>query len=772
MGFFYLNGCNLFSPALVTCSNSLFKPQNMRQFLLSVCVTAFFALPGFSQETKPITDTTAKDTILPFQSQDLKEVKVVARKKMVEQKIDRTVINVDAAISNAGTNALEVLEKSPGVQVDKDGNISLKGKQGVMVMIDGRPSYLSGQELANLLRGMESSQVEQIEIMTNPPAKYDAAGNSGVINIKTKKNKMKGFNGNFTVGATQGKYFKTNENLSLNYRNGKVNLFSNLSYGLSYNYNQLDIYRRYKNDDETTRAIFEQSSLMKNDRTNRNVKIGMDYYLTKKTTLGFVASGFSNPSNANGFNKSFLKNANSVVDSIVETNSIYKDKWNSGSLNLNVRHTYDSTGKELTADVDMIVYDVTNMQKLSNVSYNPIMVKQFEDNLLGDLPMQINIYSAKMDYSKPLKNGKFETGWKSSYVVTDSKANYYNLFDNESRPDYSKTNFFRYKENINAAYVNYNRKLGKKVEMQTGLRFENTNYNGFQHGNPMRQDSSFNKSYNGLFPTVYISYAADKNNQLGLSVGRRIERPRYEDLNPFQFFIDKYTYGRGNPYLKPQYSNNIELIHTFKGFLTTTLNYGYTKNMFADVFDQEGDYATVVKIGNIGKRQTAGIAVNAQVPFAKWLNSNFYVNYNYNKLEGELVGENFSIQAGNVTMNMNNQFNFGKGWNAELSGWLRTKGIEGQIITYPMGALTAGIGKQVLEGKGTVKFSVRDIFFTQPAKGDINFQSTEAKFRSKWDSRQANITFSYRFGKPMKGNVPQRRSSGPEEQNRVKGGGN
>lgn len=744
----------------------------MRPAILSVVFSTLITLQGFSQEIKPTTDTATTDTILPFQSQNLKEVKVIAKKRMIEQKIDKTVINVDAAISNAGTTALDVLEKSPGVLVDKDGNISLKGKQGVMVMIDGRPSYLSGPELANLLRGMESSQLEQIEIMTNPPAKYDAAGNSGVINIKTKKNKMKGFNGSITAGASQGSYFRTNENLSLNYRTSKINLFSNLSYSKNDGYNQLDIYRRYKNEDESTRAIFEQVSFMRNKRQNRNMKIGLDYYLTKKTTLGIVASGFSNPSQQKGFNKSFLMDASSKVDSIVESRSIFNDKWTSGSLNLNMRHSYDSTGRELTADVDVIVYDVSNDQSFSNISYDPLMVKQFEDRLTGDLPMQITIYSAKMDYVRPLKNGKIEAGWKASYVENDSKAKYYNIVDGKEAADYSKTNFFRYRENINAAYINFNRKLGKKLEMQTGLRFENTNYDGLQYGNPIRTDSSFSKSYNGLFPTVYLGYAANKDNQMGLSLGRRIDRPRYEDLNPFLFFIDKYTYGRGNPYLKPQYSNNIELTHTYKGFLTTTLNYSYTKNMFADIFDQEGEYATLVTQGNIGKRQNAGISVSAQVPVAKWMNTNLYANYNYNKLEGQLVGEEFEVEAGNVVLNMNNQFTFQKGWSAEVSGWMRTKGIEGQIMTYPMGALTTGVSKQVLEGKGSVKFMVRDIFFTQPAKGNINFKTTEAKFRSKWDSRQANITFTYRFGKPLKGNVPQRRERSPEEQNRVKGGGN
>jgi iron complex outermembrane recepter protein len=324
-------------------------------------------------------------------SKDLKAVTVVARKPMIEQKIDRMVVNVDAAISNVGTTALEVLEKSPGVMVDKDGNISLKGKQGVLVMLDGRPTYLTGPELANMLKGMQSSQLESIEIMTNPPAKYDAAGNSGVINIKTKKNKVKGFNGSFTLGVGQGAYFKTNESLNINYRNNKVNLFGSYSFGWTNGFQELNIYRRFKDENDHTRAIFEQVSLMKNNRLNNNLKIGMDYYLTKKTTLGVVISGFSNPENNKGTNTSFLKNPSSEVDSIVTAISSFKESWKNGSVNLNVRHQYDSTGREITADIDYIRYDASNIQDFINTTYSPSWIKRYDELLKGDLRLHLSI---------------------------------------------------------------------------------------------------------------------------------------------------------------------------------------------------------------------------------------------------------------------------------------------------------------------------------------------------------------------------------------------
>ncbi len=360
---------------------------------------------------------------------------------------------------------------------------------------------------------------------------------------------------------------------------------------------------------------------------------------------------------------------------------------------------------------------------------------------------------------------------KTSYVNTDNEANYYNLIGTEWETDYLKTNRFQYKENINAAYVNLSKQY-KKLGVQAGLRFENTNYKGHQLGNSQKPDSAFSNNYNSLFPSVFLSYSVNEKNQLGFNIGRRIDRPAYQDLNPFLFFLDNYTYESGNPFLRPQYSTNIELSHTYKGFLNTTLNYSRTKNFFTETFEQL-DHATVVRNGNIGVRQNAGISISAQVQPKKWWSASLYGNYNYNNFKGELYGELIHVKASNVLFNVNNQFKFNKSWGAELSGFYRTKGIEGQIAIEPMGQMSAGISKQVMNGKGSVRLNVRDIFYTNSVKGSINFQSTQATFENKRDSRVAGISFTYRFGKPIKGPQNNRKKGGADdEQNRVKVGGN
>jgi hypothetical protein len=631
---------------------------------------------------------------------NLKEVVVSSKRQLIERKIDKTVINVDAAISNEGTTALEVLEKSPGVTVDKDGNISLKGKQGVMVMLDGKPSYLSGQELANLLKSMPSNNLDQIEIMTNPSAKYDAAGNSGIINIKTKKNKQKGFNGSANLSFGQGVNEKTNNSVNLNYRNGKFNVFGSLSGNYRRDFQQLDIKRKYKNADNSLNAIFEQTSNEMRYNNNYNVKIGADFYASKKTTFGVVLTGFTTPFHQTGKNTSYLKSSSGLIDSIVASASSETSSWKNGAINFNYRHQYDSTGRELTADLDYLTYDSHKDQNFSNTSYTPDWVMKNNDLLVGELPSLINIYSGKIDYTHPLKNGlKIETGLKTSFVETDNTAGYYNIIGNAKIVDYDKTNQFVYKENINAAYLNMNKQI-KKWGLQAGLRLENTNYNGHQFGNPQRADSAFKRGYTGLFPTMYISYNASDKNQFGFSYGRRINRPNYEDLNPFMFLLDKYTYGSGNPFLKPSYAHTFELSHTYNQFLTTTVNYSNTKDLFAEIFEQKG-YATIIKQGNFGTVNSASISISAQKPVVKWWTAIVYTEYNYSDYKGFLNGDNVHIKAGNFLVNVSNQFKFSKGWSAELSGFYRTKGIEGQILIQPMGQLNAGVQKQVLKNKGT-----------------------------------------------------------------------
>ena len=740
-----------------------------------VSVTAVGHQKGYSESF----EITAEKNLISLktielipQSKSLSAVTVISKKPLVEQKIDRTIINVEAAVTNVGSTALEVLEKSPGISVDKDGNISLKGKDGVIVLIDGRQTYLGGADLANLLRSMNANQLDQIEIMTNPPAKYDAAGNSGIINIKTKKNKQLGYNGSLSLGYGQGRYPKFNEGLNFNYRVNKINFFGNLSHNYGKSYNVLTIQRNFRDKDtKELLSHFDQIARMRNENNSANAKLGLDYFAGKNTTFGIVLTGFSSQRDNSNRNVTDIFNSTGNLDKETRAISTARQNWKNFSTNLNFRQVLDTSGKELTADLDYITYDSKNHSSMINSDFDGSgSFIDKPDTLLGALPQNIYIYSGRMDYLQPLKKGaRFEAGIKSSFVKTDNNAVYDSIQNGATVHDLNRSNYFIYEENINAAYVNLNKPINKKWGAQLGLRVENTN----AKGNQVTTGEKFNRHYTQLFPTAYIQYTKDEKNSFVLNYGRRIRRPDYQRLNPFINFLDRYTYQQGNPNLKPQFSHNIELSHTYKGSYTTTLNYTRTTDIIQQVIEQnEAKNETFVKQANIAKQRQLGISVNAATPIAKWWKSNIYVNVFNNRFEGIVNNTFVSIEATTLMLNGSQQFQFAKTWSAELSGFFRTQGIEGVIHAKPFGMVSGGFNKQIMKGKGTIRLNVRDIFKTQHFRGESKYSNIDAAFQERGDSRVVNLGFTYRFNKG-KINNPKKRTNGSanDEQSRV-GAGN
>ena len=701
---------------------------------------------------------------------ELQGVTVTVKKPFVEQKLDRTIVNVDAVASNTGLTVLDVLEKAPGITVDKDGNISLKGKSGVMVLMDGKPTYLGGQDLVNLLKSMPSNQLEQLEIMTNPPAKYDAAGNSGIINLKTKKNKARGYNGSVTMGFGQGVYPKANSSVNMNYRSGKWNLFGNYGYNYNKGFQSITLLRNFRDINTLNLvSVFEQNSHQIRENTFQSLKLGADFYMSKNTTLGVVFNGFTNPGTENNENNTYIKNSIGVLDTRNAGVNTIKRKMDNASANFNLRHEFDSTGTELTFDMDYVGYTTTNNQMFNNYFFDKNDVKKQPDELLkSGLPQDIKIYSAKSDFIKPInKTTKLEAGLKTSFVSTDNDALYQNWLNNAWQTDLGRTNHFIYKENINAAYVNASKEFSKKWSAQLGLRLENT----IAKGNQVTDGTTFERNYTQLFPTAYIGYNLNEKNQFVLNYGRRIERPDYEDLNPFYNFLDKYTYQVGNPYLRPQFTNAVELSHTYGGFLTTTLNYSFTKDIMTEIVEQiDSTNTTFVKQSNIATQKNIGISINAGIPIAKWWRSNVYTNVFYNDYEGIINKGAIRVNATSWNININNQFTFKNGWGADVSGNYMSPNIRGVLAAKGMGVVNLGISKLVMKKMGTLKLGIRDPFYIQQFHGYSKYQNVDIDFRSRRDSRVLNLSFSYRFGKPIKG-LKQRKTGGAgDEQSRVKSG--
>lgn len=707
-------------------------------------------------------------TIQLVSSARLRDVVVTSQKQYMEQKIDKTVINIDASPANTGLSAYEVLEKTPGVSIDKDGNISLKGKQGVVVMIDDKPTYLSATDLANFLKNLPSSSLEQIELMTQPSAKYDAAGNSGIINFKTKKSKTVGFNTSVTIGTGMGKYPKTNESINLNYRTGKVNLFANYSYCYNKRFHTLDLTRNFRDNTGEIESKFEQTANMLSSRQSHYLKTGLDYYVSKKTTIGFSVNGNFNPGKQSNDNVTNIMDADNNLQTQTFTNSNISDKWTNYGANINFTSKLDSAGQEISGSLDYIYYKTLSDQMFVSSFYNDNATKIGNDETLrGHLPGMIHIYSGKVDYSLPLKHDtKLEAGIKSSYVETDNNAQYDSLLNNEWVEDSGRSNHFVYKENINAAYINVSKQLDKKWSAQVGLRLENT----VSTGNQLTTGQTFKRNYTQLFPTAYVSYAMNDKNQFSLNYGRRIERPDYEDMNPFYYFLDKYTYQVGNPYLKPQFSHNIELSHTYKNMVTTTLGYAIINDMISEQLEQvDSTHTTYVTKANLANQHSLTLSVSAGIPITKWWRVNAYMQGAYNSFEGFINTGLIKVHGPSFSTNIQNQFTLPKGWSMELSGYYNSKAVYGTIVGLGQGSMNFAVSKKVLKDKGIIKLNFRDFAGLQQWNGYSRYQNIDVNIHNKWESRVVNISFTYRLSKGKQAEQRRINNSAGEEQSRIKG---
>ncbi|HET7897920.1 MAG TPA: hypothetical protein VFL47_09630, partial [Flavisolibacter sp.] len=356
---------------------------------------------------------------LPPANGTLNNITISARKAFIETRPGKTVVNMDAGISTAGTTVLEALQKLPGITVDKDGNLSLKGKAGVTVLVDGRQTFLDAAQLSNLLAGMNASQLSQVEIMEQPSAEFDAAGSAGIINLKLKKNTQKGFNGSITTSYAQGFYPKNNHNLQLNFRSGAFNWFLNDGVNNYQSFTRIEALRTYfQSDGVTVNSVLEQPSFLKGNGFTHNLRTGVDYTLSPKTTIGLVLNGLSLSRKGAGNNTALWLNASRQTDSLIQTQSRTSNHWKNGGLNLNLRHAF-TPKSDLSIDADLIGYRISGDQFFQNNGRQPVV---YTETSRADLPSTIQIFSAKADYTEQGQSLTLKAGAKTSRIKTDNLA--------------------------------------------------------------------------------------------------------------------------------------------------------------------------------------------------------------------------------------------------------------------------------------------------------------------------------------------------------------
>ena len=741
----------------------LFENTAMNRFFVRVSQV------GYQRFSSPIFVLSAENPNINLRSislvqdaKNLNEVTVRTTKPFIERQLDKTVVNVENSIVSAGSNALEVLERSPGVVVDQNDNISLKGKQGVIVMLNGKPSVIASQDLANYLRGLPANTLEKIEIITNPSAKYDAAGNAGILNLVMKKDQRYGTNGTVNLSYGQGVYAKTAEGMTFNHRNKKVNVFGNYNFAYRKAFSHLVLDRRFYNNNALV-GVYDQDNFITFPFKNHTARIGADYNLSKKTVVGVVFNGVSNRFNPTGDTRTeVLNEAQQLVRYDLNSNRS-KENWFNYTANANLKHTFDSTGRELNVDFDYAHYGNHTDQRFTT-DYVDANDKKLLPSyiLLGDILGKLDIKSVKADYTHPLKKkAKLEMGIKSSFVRADNDLKYYNASNEKPVFDPSQSNHFIYDENINAAYVNYAKQF-EKINFQLGLRAEQTNIKG----NQLATNVTFDSSYTRLFPSAFINYKYSKKHEWGLSVSRRLDRPSYRQLNPFRFFINNSTYSEGNPYLQPQFTYSFELSYTFKQQITTTLTYSRTNNNITEVImPAEGqDKITVQTNRNLTEFEFWGVNISAPIQVTKWWNSTNNFNTYYGLYKGKVA--NTPLHNGKVNFNINssNSFVLGKkGYVAELTAVYRSRELYGFMDVLPTGQLSIGIQKSFWQRQGSLKLNATDLFYTSIGRATVTFRDYVEKFRVNRETRIVTLAFTYRFGN-TKVAAGRRRISGVEEE--------
>lgn len=756
-----------------TEANGLFEFTNLKSDSFKVVVTQL-GFKKYSSDVIVLTETQSDIVLKPIQllvgGKNLEEVSVVTKVPFVERKADRTIVNPDALISSAGASVLDVLAKSPGVMVDQNGNIKLKGKSGVLILIDDKPTYLTGTELENYLRSIPASSVKQFELMPNPPAHYEAAGNSGIINIRTKKNRLKGINGSFSLNYAQGRYARSNDNFQLNYTTKKFSIFSNLSYALTNRFQDLTIYRRNKNADLSTKSVFTQRTYIKVGSTAYSGRIGMDYYLTPKTTIGVSVKGLYNPSAVDKYNYASLLDSTLQLNSIVIADNKDRNTFTNGTYNLNLRHQLDSLGSSITFDADYVAYTTDLRQTFKNFVESPTGAIIYADEQTGKSPLSISIYAFKSDYTKPIdQTSKLDAGIKSGFTQTNNKAEYLKTYKGFTYINYDFSNQFLYNEWINAAYINYTKSF-PRIDFQGGLRFESTSLEGTQLGNPVIASSKFNRDYHNLFPTLYVTYKLDSaaNNNLTFSYGRRIDRAFYKDLNPFVSPLDQFTLYSGNPFLRPTFANNASLAYSYKTFFTTTFTYSKMIDKIQETIQMNSGFY-FSQPGNIGSSELYNFSFESTLPIKKWLTTTLYSELVYAEYRSKLYTETLNSKGTYWYININNSIQLKKGWSAEISGEYLSNLIDSQFEFGDYGHGTLGVQKRILKDKGSIKVSLSDVFNSIRIRGTINnLRLTDANWKSALDMQVASFTFNYRFGKNTNAK-PRHNTNGSEsEQKRVK----
>jgi len=685
-------------------------------------------------------------------AKQLSEVSIVSQKPFVERKADKTVLNVESNVTAAGNSVLELLEKAPGVTIDRQTEqIKLNNKAGITIMVDGKTNFLSGADLTTLLSNMTSDQVATIELITNPSSKYDAAGNAGIINIKLKRNKSFGTNGSISANTGMGSVkngpsglLRNSANLNLNHRVDKWNIFGNAGFNKRESFNQTLLDRTANIGNTLTK--FDQSFNREQNGTGYTGKLGADYYVSEKTVIGLMVDVGTIDNRAAGMSNSNINEYQQNIHtlSFVNQNSGNQSKFNNITSNLNLKHDLTKKDASLTFDLDYAGYSMDRNENFDARYLDANQNQTSVSNLRNIVDAKIDVLAAKTDFTWPFsKTLKFESGLKSSIVKTNNDFVSEQLNNEQWSDALGRSNLFNYKENINAAYANLS-KNWEKWQVQLGLRAEHTH----SKGHSITSNKLVNRNYVSLFPSIFIKQELNKNNSLNYSYSRRIDRPSYQQLNPFVLYLDPYTIDSGNPYLNAQFTDNFEIGYSFKE-ISLSFNYANVRGMITQV-SRQNDITKQIEVQrqNFGKANLYNANLYLPLKITKhWsMQHNFSASYQRYQ-DGTLVGATYQKSKVSFNFNTSQSITFSKTFRAELSFWYDSPKVRGvEETTIAQYALNFGLQKTMMQNKLKLRLAVDDIFATNYWEGQMKYENVDMYVKNYYVNRRASFSVNYSFG--------------------------
>ena len=690
------------------------------------------------------------DTIIPpikLQSENfvLDDIVIVGEKQSPSVKIEKGKMIFTPKNSSiiAGSTALEVLKKTPGVFVDGENNISIGGKNSVLVILNGKQTYMQKDELVTLLKATPSSSVSSVEVMHNPSAQYDAEGSGGIININMNRKKSEGFFFSLNNGVSYWENLRENTELSFSYTKNRFSLSGNYNHAFGYYNMDYGMHRIQEGKD------YYSPTQDTDKRKTISGNLNMEYALNDRHLIGarLDANTLFGPGKTNTVTEIRDANTMELEQILYASNDYYTQKGNRYGGNLYYMAT-PKEGVSYNLDFNYAWFDggSGNWQPNKYVSPDGSVL---QDNLYKSVNSRdINIYAVSYDQKHPLWNGELKSGLKFSSVNADNGYQFYNVDNGQETIDKSQSNDFRYKEQILAGYILYSHSLGDKISMEAGLRGEYTFSDGLLHTIDGSGDENNQSNYFNLFPTFNLNYQINDSHALTLSYASRIDRPAYQDLNPFEYLLDELSYWKGNPFLTPQKNHKVALTYSHSR-TAITASYSYMKDYKAQITDTLSVSKVIMTPRNIGKQQRASLTLYQGINIARWWEMNlnligYYVKNDiafdqYRKFNLDGFAGIFSIQN---TVRLPWQVQM------ELNGSYITKhlGASNEHIK-PSGYVDIGFSKSFANKKWTVNLAMSDIFWTNRWDNDSSFNGFQLWNWGKSESRQLRFNVTYRFGK-------------------------